>query len=76
MQLQLGKRPWLFPVDVQPMRPSFKGGNKLKFELMSQEKQIIWFSFSVLIQSSTKMKEYFKIFLKICHTFETFGWKL
>lgn len=35
MQLQLGKRPWLFPVDVQPMRPSFKGDNKLKFELMS-----------------------------------------
>ena len=32
MQLQLGKRPWLFPVDVQPMRPSFKGDNKLKFE--------------------------------------------
>lgn len=35
MQLQLGKRPWLFPVDVQPMRPSLKGDNKLKFELMS-----------------------------------------
>ena len=35
MQLQLGKRPWLFPVDVQRMRPSFKGDNKLKFELMS-----------------------------------------
>ena len=33
MQRQLGKRPWLFPVDVQPMRPSFKGDTKLKFEI-------------------------------------------
>ena len=64
---------WMFNRCVQVSKVTI---NKLKFELMSQEKQIIWFSFSVLIQSSTKMKEYFKIFLKICHTFETFGWKL
>ena len=37
MQRQLGKRPWLFPVDVQPMRPSFKGDTKLKFETNVRE---------------------------------------
>lgn len=65
MQRQLGKHPWLFPVDVQPMRPSFKGDNKLKFEINVRERNRYFGFPSVLIQSSTKMKEYFKIFVKI-----------